>query len=46
MKAILFLLLAASALLLNSCATGSSYADPQDGSMPDMSQEDHSNMKM
>ncbi len=46
MKSILLLALTATALLLNSCATGSSNADPQDNTMPGMSKEDHANMKM
>ncbi|MBK1817395.1 hypothetical protein JIN84_17375 [Luteolibacter yonseiensis] len=46
MKTILLLTLAATALLLNSCATGNSNADQQDSTMPGMSKEDHANMKM
>ncbi|MFN4806059.1 MAG: hypothetical protein ACK56K_04810 [Akkermansiaceae bacterium] len=46
MKTILLLTLTATALLLNSCATGGSNADPQDNTMPGMSQKDHANMKM
>lgn len=46
MKSILLLALTATAFLLNSCATGSSNADPQDNTMPGMSKEDHANMKM
>ena len=46
MKAIAILALAATALLLNSCATGNSNTTPPDETMPGMSQEEHSKMKM
>jgi hypothetical protein len=42
MKTILILALAASAFLLNSCASTKSEQD----TMPGMSQQDHANMKM
>ena len=46
MKTMLLLALTATALLLNSCATGGSNADPQDSTMPGMSNADHAKMKM
>lgn len=46
MKTIVLFALAATALLLNSCATGKSNSGQPDKTMPGMSEEDHSKMKM